>query len=708
MLQRIPVPDLTGGVSRQPDTQRFPNQVEEATNVSLHMSKGLEKRPGTEFVAELANLSGDCYVHWIDRSTTQRYIVVFRNDGTNPLKIFKTDGTACTVTYTDAGAKTYITTAPANIRAITVDDTTIIVNTSTTTAFSNSIATYRNPIGSGNPTHDVDISGNAHNKLSWEQFDLPPAAGDVPSYWYARDDALGHPAGWYEAISATSQPWYQRVRAPMANSTFDSATMPVRLVQTGDTTFELLYISWAPRYSGDSITNPGPTFVGKKITDVCLHRNRLWFSAGENICASATGQFYDFWLNSYATVVDSDPIDLKLSSPQVTRISWLTPFQRTIVVFTESGQQYEIRAADAMTPSTVSIVPSTTYTSPLSRPTIVGSQLYWTASKGPWAQVFEYIMDDNSAQSVVTDVAAHVDSYIPSTIDELKSSTSNDVLVLRDSPRTVYMNTMFWGGEKKLQMAWSKITQPDTHTILGVNIIDDYLYILSRITIASDNVLRISRMPLRHSDAYPSYRPRMDELRQATGTYNSTTKQTTFTVPFMTSSIDTVYLGSEWGTAEGSRLGIITITPTIGSTTIIVSGYYPTTPVYLGASYEMSVKLSRQYVRDQTGVPAVGTLQLKQCSVFHRNTGYFEFVIDPKVSPSGVRTWKYTGKQIGSIGFITGTNILSENDMQNFKIMASSGGVDLFIKSTSPAPCNITNLEFVCDFVQAKRSAAST
>ena len=707
MLQRIAVPDLTGGVSRQSDSQRFPNQVEEATNVTLHLSKGLEKRPGFEFVKELSNLSGDMQVHWIERSSTQKYWVIFRNNAT-PVHIYKTDGTVCTVTISDAAAGTYLQTAPANLKMITIDDTTIVVNTSITTALSNSTVVYDNPLGSGNA---VDKSSNSHNKLSWEQFDLPPSAGHVGTYWYARDDALGHPAGWYEAISATSQPWYQRVRAPMAYSTFDNTTMPIRILQTGDTTFEIRFCTWAPRYSGDSITNPGPTFVGKKITDVCVHRNRLWFSAGENLCSSAAGEFYNFWLNSYASIIDSDPIDIKLGSSQVTRISWLAPFQRMIVVFTESGQQYEIRAAEALTPSTVSIVPSTTYASPVSRPTIVGSQLYWAAIKGPWLQVYEYLTDDGSAQSNAVDIAAHVDGYIPSTVAELKSSVANDLLVLRGIDNTLYLNTMFWNADKKIQASWSKITQPTHHTMLGCHIIDDYLYVLARVSMGGSTVLRISRMPVRNSDAYPSYRPRIDSLYSVAGTYDAGTKTTSFTVPFFSPEIDTAYMGSEWGNKEGQRFTALSISAAPTSTTIIFNGYLvdPTPKVMkLGSSFEMNVEISRQYVRDQQGVPAVGTLQLKQCSVFHRNTGYFEFVIDPKTSPASNRTWKYTGKQLGSIGFITNQNVLSDSDMQNFKIMASSGGVDLNIKSTSPAPCNLTNIEFVGDFVASKRSAAST
>jgi len=709
MLQRIAIPDLTGGVSRQPDSQRFPNQVEESDNTFIHFSQGLEKRAGIEMVKDLGDWTTvqSIQTHWINRSPTERYVVMFRQNASTPLRIDTIDGIACTINYdpgTTAALKSYLNTDPSNIRAITIDDTTIVLNKSITTAVTSTPATYQ--FGGTN----VDESANAHNKASWEEFDLPPTGAS--EYWYARDDALGHPAGTYQVVSLTAQPWYQRVRTREAGSVFNADTMPIKIVQTGATTFSVSQISWAPRYSGDSLTNPSPSFIGKKITDMCLHRNRLWFSAGESIIGSQSGDFYNFWLDSYASVVDSDPIDVKLGSAQVSSITWMMAFQRQILVFTNAGQQYEIRAEEAMTPTTVSIVPSTTYASPDTRPVIVGSQLYWCAPKGPYSQVYEYIADDSTAQSVAMDAAAHVDRYIPSTIVEMRASASNDVLVLR-SGNDLYLNYMYWQGDKKLQNAWCRWPLDHVTTVIGMTILDDYLYMLVRNVTGVKTNLRIDRVRLRHADpVYPDYNPRMDNLHLASGgVWDGVARTTTFTIPFNVSNIDTLFLGTEWAgppNQTGTRTSIVSCTPDAGGTTdIVVNGKYDTNDVYLGTSFDMSVQLSRQYVRDQNGTPAVGTNQLKQCTVYHRYTGYFTFEIDPKTDPSSVRVWKYTGKQLGSIGFITNTNVISENDSQNFKIMASSGGVALYIRSDSPAPVNITGLEFAVDFVVSKRSAAS-
>ena len=162
-LIRTIVPDLVGGVTRQPDVSRFPNQFQECDNTFLHFSVGLEKRRGSDFVANLTNISGDLFFHWVERSASQRYFFVIKNDATTPLTIYKVDGTPCTITYNNSPAgtatalKNYLATAPANLRAVSFDDTTIIVNTTVVVTTVSTSISYLFPASTGTP---VENSGN--------------------------------------------------------------------------------------------------------------------------------------------------------------------------------------------------------------------------------------------------------------------------------------------------------------------------------------------------------------------------------------------------------------------------------------------------------------------------------------------------------------------------------------------------------------------
>lgn len=723
MLVRTVIPDLIGGVSKQPDVQRFLNQFEEVDNASLLFNRGFEKRNGTDFIKNLEDPNTDLKIHWIERSATQRYFMRFRADATTPLKIFKvSDGTEMTVNYIgDAGTvtalKTYLNTAPANLRVVTFDDTTIIANTTITTATTTTTATYRYPTASGSDADNVINNGNTHNRTDWTQFALPPTV--LNEYWYARSDAPGNPQGHYKSISLTTQPWYERIRTPWTNSEYDPATMPIKIVQTNDTTFEVQRITWNARLSGDGLTNPPASFVGKKIADICIHRNRLWIAAGERVVGSQIGQYYNFWANTFHQIVDSDPIDLTLGSSQVSTIRHLIPFQKSLVVFTTANQQYEIKARDALTPTTVSIVPSTAYASPdKAKPIIVGSNLYWVTNKGSYSQMFEYSSDAVDQQSLANDMTAHCDTYIPPNMSYMSAAGSSDIIIIGDGiSNEFYVNFAFYQGQKKLQNAWCKYTMGDMGTndnnkIISANFFGDTIYILNRVTEGTGPSvqLRLTKLECRTLDEYPSYLPRIDAKQKVQGSWNKGTQSTLWSNIPRVLDANVIFFSADWEAENENKEGYWIVPDEVtdngdGTMTVRVEGKYNEQEVWIGVNYETNCQLSRQYVRDRNQMPLVGTLSIKNMSVCHRDTGYYEIHIDPKITPQATRIVQYVPKTIGS-NFIAGKNDVSDNQIETFKIMSSANNVTLNIKSNQPPPLNINAIEFATNFVEKKTSPA--
>ena len=52
------IPNYIQGISQQPDELKIPGQVNDALNVLPNITKGLEKRPGSEFLSTL-DIHGD-------------------------------------------------------------------------------------------------------------------------------------------------------------------------------------------------------------------------------------------------------------------------------------------------------------------------------------------------------------------------------------------------------------------------------------------------------------------------------------------------------------------------------------------------------------------------------------------------------------------------------------------------------------------------
>ena len=105
--------NLSQGVSQQADSQRFPSQAEEQINAYSSHIKGLVKRPPTKHVSTVG-ITGvttdnvpDCtktFIHTINRSVGERYIVVVNKTDTIDVSSFSvSNNTLTTATSLTAG-----------------------------------------------------------------------------------------------------------------------------------------------------------------------------------------------------------------------------------------------------------------------------------------------------------------------------------------------------------------------------------------------------------------------------------------------------------------------------------------------------------------------------------------------------------------------------------------------------------------------------
>ena len=143
--------NLIQGVSQQPDAVRYDGQCDAQENALSSVVDGLQKRPATQFIGTSSLLdsetSANTFFHLYKRSNTEKYSII--QDG-NTLSIHNADsGQLCTVTEPSSSdftitnnkistAGTYLATntAQANLKALTVGDTTFLLNNAQVTDFS--------------------------------------------------------------------------------------------------------------------------------------------------------------------------------------------------------------------------------------------------------------------------------------------------------------------------------------------------------------------------------------------------------------------------------------------------------------------------------------------------------------------------------------------------------------------------------------------
>ena len=143
------IPNLLNGVSQQPPSLRHPSQAETQENGLSSVTRGLEKRPCTEHVAKLtSSLAGtSAFLHPIKYSNTEDYTAVFSTAG---IKVFDQAGVEKTVNDKDGNLITSLPTylsgltdLNANVSAVSVGDTTFVVNKAKVIAVDSYVSTAR-------------------------------------------------------------------------------------------------------------------------------------------------------------------------------------------------------------------------------------------------------------------------------------------------------------------------------------------------------------------------------------------------------------------------------------------------------------------------------------------------------------------------------------------------------------------------------------
>ena len=127
------VSNYLGGVSKQSDDKKLPNQVRECLNGYPDPTFGLTKRPGFKWIKNLGTGTTYDNAKWfyIHRDNDEKYIGCIKpasGGGTGDIDIWNAaTGVACTVNY-GTGAQAYLTGARKNYDILTVQDTSIICN----------------------------------------------------------------------------------------------------------------------------------------------------------------------------------------------------------------------------------------------------------------------------------------------------------------------------------------------------------------------------------------------------------------------------------------------------------------------------------------------------------------------------------------------------------------------------------------------------
>ena len=487
--------------------------------------------------------------------------------------------------------------------------------------------------------------------------------------------------------------WKETVK-PGIPCKLDPATLPHALIRQADGTFTFGPLEWGERICGDEDSAPFPSFVGRTLNGLFFYRNRLSFISGENVVMSEVGEFFNFFLTTVTTLVDSDVVDVAASHTKSSILHHAVTFSGGLLLFSDQSQ-FVLEHDTVLSNATVSIKPVTEFEASMkAAPVSSGKTVFFATDKGEWGGVREYItLPDNSDQNDASDITAHVPRYVRGNVSRLECSTNEDMLlVLSEEMRTsLWLYKYFWNGSEKIQSAWSRWDM--CGEVLSAAILNTGVYLIMQY---GDGVY------LEKMDITPGYKDegetfeycldrKITERDVTLGAYNAINKTTAITLPYDIPAGYTPVVVTRTGgpDAPGNLLRRVDVT---GPRTITVEG--PDAhgrKLFIGIPYESSYTFSTFAIREgdsKGNAVTTGRLQLRRLTLNCSNTGFLHMHVTPKFRPTS--TYTFTGRELGHGANIIGAIPLYTGTI-NFPILSLNTQVEVKVGSDSFLPFALVN-----------------
>jgi hypothetical protein len=458
----------------------------------------------------------------------------------------------------------------------------------------------------------------------------------------------------------------------------DATTMPHKLTKLISGNFQFDPVTYDSRKVGDDDTNPFPSFVGYKLADIFFHRNRLGVLADENVIFSRAGEFveFDFFRKSTLTIVDSDPIDVAVSSNKVNILKHAIPFNNTLLLFSDLTQ-FKVTGDPVLTPETINVSSTTEFEASLrSKPAAAGKFVYFATKRGAWSGMWEYFVDSDTDTNDAAEITSHVPQYLEGEVKKIEASSNEDMILVQTEgePQSIFVYRYYWQGREKLQASWSKWTFGDNVLSMSFNLSDIYILVkrgtnlfLERINLSVDDATNYT------TGQFPIMLDRRVQLE--TGGLTS--------VPYSSASL--VYV---------NQRGRIITQPDVAA--LLAASE----KVYAGIPYTFKYQFSEPVLKQDNKAITTGKLQLRNYAIVYNNTGFFKIVLRPLKRQVYTRT--FTGRVVGSSANILNVAAI-ESGTYRFGVMGHASETSVTIESDNHLPCVFQSAEWEGFFVLRSR-----
>ena len=367
----------------------------------------------------------------------------------------------------------------------------------------------------------------------------------------------------------------------------DSSTLPHQLVRQSDGSFKYEPVVYNDRTVGDDQTNPLPSFVGKKISNLFFYRNRLGFLAGDSVVLSKAGDFFNFFATSAIQAVADDPIDISASSTRPAVLKYARSSNAGLVLFGERDQFLLSTDGDVLSPTTAKVNTLSSFECDADvEAESLGTTMAFVAKTPLFTRVYELGDISTDRAPTMVETTAIVPELIPSTADSMATSPTQSMISVGTVGSNKLFQYRFIAQEDKRVSSWY------TWTLTG-NLLDQFfdqstLYVVA----TSDSQVFLKSYDLTQANESGFLTLPTGEktdvcldvwVENPAASYDSSTKKTTFTLPYS-------HLSGKTLAAIDTNDGVVYY-PTVSSSTFDIDGDLRGDDIVVGYIYTMDVEL---------------------------------------------------------------------------------------------------------------------
>lgn len=354
---------------------------------------------------------------------------------------------------------------------------------------------------------DIEWSDSFGNNASFGMKGIVSASDRLPetlpkglgSVIVKVDGSSGDSTGDEYWLEWTGDTWVE-TREPGLVNFIDPTTMPHTLLRKEDGSFVFGYYGefqyneleaatvkiksslWNERIKGDMSSAPEPGFIGKKISNLFIHNNRLGILAEDAVVLSELSIYGNFWPTTIRSIPSTDPIDLIVATTDVTGLKKAVSLSGLLLLMSDDAQFSLSGGGGALTPESATISPVSSYNYSNKAPArVVGNKVYFTTESGNGTQHFAFRVNDISSGygNIAADmISLHVPTYLPTNVRYLQGHSILGYLFMfsEDDPNTIFVLNTLDINNQNAQTAYHKwvFNKP----IKGISVIDNQLGIV--------------------------------------------------------------------------------------------------------------------------------------------------------------------------------------------------------------------------------------